>query len=90
LYLATMTADDAKTEPEPAAGDGLGAAGVTREQAAANALASVRAEGLDPRVAEPLLERWARGEISDEQLNEGVLRIAAGEPLGNLLDPGHA
>lgn len=85
-----MTTDDTKTEPGPANGDGLSAADVTREQATANALASVRAEGLDPSVAEPLLERWARGEISDEQLNEGALRIAAGEPLGNLLGPGQA
>jgi hypothetical protein len=37
----------------------------TRAQAAENALASERAEGLDPGVAEALLCRWARGELSD-------------------------
>jgi hypothetical protein len=36
----------------------------TRAQAAENALASVRAEGLDPGVAEALLCRWARGELT--------------------------
>jgi len=63
----------------PAAGQ------VTRERAAANALASVRVEGLDPGVAEPLLERWAREEITDAQLDEGIRRIAAREPLTDLL-----
>jgi len=60
---------------------------VSRKQAAANALASVRAEGLDPHVAEPLLDRWASGELSDEQLDAGALRIAAGESLTDLLGP---
>ncbi len=68
-------------------GVGPAAVEVTRERAAANALASVRAEGLDPGVAEPLLERWAREEITDAQLDEGALRIAAGEPLTDLLGP---
>jgi hypothetical protein len=63
---------------------------VSRKQAAANALASVRAEGLDPAVAEPLLDRWAREEITDAQLDEGARRIAAGEPLTDLLGPVHA
>jgi hypothetical protein len=58
---------------------------VSRKQAAANALASVRAEGLDPGVAEPLLDRWAREEITDAQLDECALRIAAGESLTDLL-----
>jgi hypothetical protein len=39
-----------------------------RERAAANALASVRAEGLDPSTAEPILEAWARGEIDTDQM----------------------
>ena len=63
---------------------------VSREQAAANALASVRAEGLDPGIAEPLLDRWANEEITDAQLDEGALAIAAGEPLTDLLGPVHA
>jgi hypothetical protein len=60
---------------------------VSRKRAAANALASVRAEGLDPHVAEPLLDRWARREITDAQLDEGARRIAAGESLTDLLGP---
>jgi hypothetical protein len=60
---------------------------ISRKRAAANALASVRAEGLDPGIAEPLLDRWARGELSDEQLDVGALRIAAGESLTDLLGP---
>jgi hypothetical protein len=39
-----------------------------RERAAANALASVRAEGLDSSTAEPILEAWARGEIDTDQM----------------------
>jgi hypothetical protein len=61
-----------------------------RIQAAENALASVRVEGLDPSIAEPLLDRWARGELTDKHLDEGALRIAAGEPLTDLLGPVHA
>jgi hypothetical protein len=57
----------------------------TRAQAAENALASVRAEGLDPGVAQALLERWAREELTDGQLSEAVRRLGAGEPLGELL-----
>ena len=41
-----------------------------RAQAAADALGSVRAEGLDPGRAEPLLEAWVRGELTDVQLDE--------------------
>jgi hypothetical protein len=59
----------------------------TRIQAAENALASVRVEGLDPGVAEELLDRWACGEISDAQLDEAARRIGAGEPLTGLLAP---
>ena len=63
---------------------------VSRERAAANALASVRAEGLDPHIAEPLLDRWAHEEITDAQLDEGIRRIAARESLTDLLGPVHA
>ena len=41
-----------------------------RAQAAADALGSVRAEGLDPGRAEPLLEAWVGGELTDVQLDE--------------------
>jgi hypothetical protein len=56
----------------------------TRVQAAENALASVRAEGLDPGVAEALLGRWARGELSDAQLDDAAHQISTGEPLSEL------
>lgn len=62
----------------------------TRIQAAENALASERAEGLDPGVAEALLGRWARGELSDAQLDDAAHRISVGEPLAELLAPVHA
>jgi hypothetical protein len=62
----------------------------TRLQAAENALASVRVEGLDPGVAKDLLDRWARGEFSDAQLDEAARSIGAGEPLAELLAPVHA
>ena len=48
---------------------------VPRAQAAADAIGSVRAEGLDPGRAEPLLAAWARGELSDEQLEQARLRL---------------
>jgi antitoxin VbhA-like protein len=51
----------------------------TRAQAAENALASVRAEGLDPGVAEALLRRWARGELSDAQLDDAARQISTRE-----------
>jgi hypothetical protein len=53
----------------------------TRAQAAENAVASVRAEGLDPGVAEALLRRWARGELSDAQLDDAARQISTGEIL---------
>jgi Antitoxin VbhA len=59
----------------------------TRRQAAENALASVRAEGLDPGVAQALLDRWACGELSDAQLDDAARRIGAGESLDGLLAP---
>jgi len=48
---------------------------VTRAQAAADAVASVRAEGLDPAEAEVLLAAWSRRDISDEQLEEARLAL---------------
>lgn len=59
----------------------------TRKQAAENALASVRAEGLDPGIAQPLLDRWASGELSDAQLDDAARRIGASESLDELLAP---
>lgn len=48
---------------------------VTRAQATTDAVASVRAEGLDPAEAEVLLAAWTRGDISDEQLEKARLRL---------------
>ncbi len=62
----------------------------TRVQAVQNALASVRAEGLDPGVGEALLNQWADGELSDAQLEDAVRLIGAGEPLDGLLTPARA
>jgi hypothetical protein len=47
----------------------------TRAEAAADAVASVRAEGLDPGRAEPLLAAWARGELTDAQLEQARLKL---------------
>jgi Antitoxin VbhA len=57
----------------------------TREQAAANALASVRLEGLDPGRAEHVLNLWARGEITDDQLEQIKQRTIAGQSIDDLL-----
>src|ERR1700730_2514593 len=63
--------DKPRTRPE----SGVPASPAIRADAAANAIASVRAEGLDPGRAEPLLAAWARGELTDEQLEQARLRI---------------
>jgi hypothetical protein len=86
---STTTAQSASGSNGRSASNGSGPVRfkASRKRAAANALASVRAEGLDPGIAEPLLNRWAREELSDKQLDEGALRIVAGEPLTDLLGP---
>lgn len=58
-----------------------------RKRAAANALASVRLEGLDPGRGGLLVERWARGELTDKQLAEGKRRLIADENIDDLLLP---
>jgi hypothetical protein len=97
--MATDKKVKAKAKAKPASGsNGRSASNggrpvrskVSRKRAAASALASVRAEGLDPHLAEPLLDRWASKAISDAQLDEGARRIAAGESLIHLLGPVHA
>jgi hypothetical protein len=65
------TASDAQVPVPPA----------TRPEAAANAIASVRAEGLDPGRAEPLLAAWARGELTDEQLEQARLKLLSDRSL---------
>jgi uncharacterized protein YmfQ (DUF2313 family) len=53
----------------------------TRVEAAANAIGSVRAEGLDPGRAEPLLAAWERGELTDEQLEQARLKLLSDRSL---------
>ncbi len=88
-YMAINTGRTARSMAKSLNSAAPAAVKPTRGQAAANALASVRAEGLDPGVAEPLLARWASEEITDAQLDEGILRIAARESLTDLLGPVH-
>ncbi len=54
---------------------------VSRAQAAADALGSVPAEGLDPSRAEPLLAAWARGELSDAQLEHASCLLRSDRSL---------
>jgi hypothetical protein len=54
---------------------------VTRAQAAADAIASVRAEGLDPARAATLLAAWARGELTERGLEEARLRLLSDHSL---------
>jgi hypothetical protein len=50
----------------------------SKEQAVADALGSLRAEGLEPEAAVVLLmERWGRGEITDEEFAAAQKVIAA-------------
>jgi hypothetical protein len=64
----------------------------TRGEAAADAVASVRAEGLDPGRAEPLLAAWARGELTDAQLEQARLKLLDDRSLTveELLSRSHA
>lgn len=59
---------------------------ISRRQAAAHALGSVRTGGLEPgpRV-EAVLNRWARGELTDIQLAEHRQGVARGENIDDLL-----
>jgi len=73
-------------------GPARSAPAVSRAQAAADAIASVRAEGLDPGRAEALLAAWTRGELTDEQLEEFSLRLLhdRGITVDELLARAHA
>jgi len=56
-----------------------------RKLSVRNALASVRAEGLEPEPAVvDLLERYERGELTDEQLDEAGRSLASS---GTLTEP---
>jgi hypothetical protein len=54
---------------------------------AADAIGSVRAEGLEPGTTViEILDRWVDGAIGTEQLGEAAQRLAAGESVAHLLD----
>lgn len=59
---------------------------VDRRAAAENALASVRAERLEPGAdIEALLSAWAAGKVSDRQMDAAERAILAGEPVERFL-----
>lgn len=59
---------------------------VSRRQAAADALGSVRAEGLEPGPrAEAVLAAWAAGQLTDDQLAATRQRVSRGEAIDDLL-----
>jgi len=47
-----------------------------RRGAVADAVASVRLEGLDPSAVEPVMDAWARGELTVDQMVAAGLAIA--------------
>lgn len=58
----------------------------SRAHIAADALGSVRAEGLEPGATViEVLDRWADGQIETEQLGEAARRLVAGESVAHLL-----
>lgn len=59
---------------------------ISRRQVVADALGSVRVEGLEPGSrAEAVLDRWAAGELTDGQVAEARQRVARGEDIDDLL-----
>jgi len=53
---------------------------------AADAIGSVRAEGLEPgTTVTELLDRWVDGQLETEQLGEAAQCLAAGESVAHLL-----
>ena len=58
----------------------------SRAQIAADAIGSVRAEGLEPGATViEILDRWVNGQVETQQLGEAAQRLAAGEPVIHLL-----
>jgi hypothetical protein len=59
----------------------------SRAHIAADAMGSVRAEGLEPgATAQAILDRWVDGAVDTEQLGEAARRLARGESVSDLLD----
>jgi hypothetical protein len=60
----------------------------SRAHIAADAIGSVRAEGLEPGATViEILDRWVDGAIETEQLGEAAQRLAVGESVTHLLGP---
>jgi Antitoxin VbhA len=58
----------------------------TRAHIAADAIGSVRAEGLEPGTTViEILDCWVEGEVETEQLGEAAQRLAAGKSVAHLL-----
>jgi hypothetical protein len=58
----------------------------SRADAAADAIGSVRAEGLEPgATVVEILDRWANEALDAEQLGEAAERLAAGQSVTHLL-----
>lgn len=77
LDLTASLVDRLARMSERAQSDSLSS--VERERAAAEALASVRLEGLDPTAVEPVLAAWSAGEITTDQMIEQAQALAAGK-----------
>lgn len=57
----------------------------SRAHIAADAIGSVRAEGLEPgATVTEILDRWAGGAIDTDQLGEAASRLAAGKSVAHL------
>jgi hypothetical protein len=70
------------------AGDDILLEAVTdsRAHARADAIGSVRAEGLEPgATVVEILDRWADDVLDTEQLGEAAERLAAGQSVAHLL-----
>jgi Antitoxin VbhA len=59
----------------------------SRAHIAADAIGSVRAEGMEPGATViEILDRWVDRTIETEQLGEAAQLLAAGESVAHLLD----
>jgi hypothetical protein len=60
----------------------------TRAHIAADAIGSVRAEGLEPSATViEILDRWVDSQVETKQLGEAAQRLAAGKSIALLLGP---
>lgn len=59
----------------------------SRAQIAADAIGSVRAEGLDPGITVTnMLDRWIEGKVETEELGRAAQLLAAGDSIDGLLN----